>query len=369
MANNELTANKSQAITYEASGQEIKLSPSIVTQFITKGDGAITEQEAINFMMLCKYAELNPYLNEAYLVKFGNKPAQMITSKEAFMKRAERQPTYKGNKAGIIVLDKNGEIIEREGTIKTKNEELLGGWARVFRSDREEPTYISINFEEFAKYKYDGSLQATWNQMPANMIRKSALVNALREAYPDQLGAMYTEDEPDVGESAPKAATNVEEDKKTQDLLSEFKEKTQKKEPENEEIPPKGADPNIEVELTDSERDELATFRKAQKEKQEQDEEQPFGNPESVEAEFEEVISNDEEVLATESEVNQQEEVSETENTDEPKEIDWSNYTVDQIKQSLDNKDVKYKSNARRDELIAVAEMTLNGGGIQDELF
>src|SRR5699024_8672604 len=186
-------ANKSQAIIYEVSGQEIKLSPSIVTQFIKKGDGNITDQEAMNFMLLCKYAELNPFLNEAYLVKFGNKDAQMITSKEAFMKRAERQPTYKGNKAGIIVLDKNGEIVEREGTIKTKNEELLGGWAKVFRADREEPTYISINFEEFAKYKYDGTLQATWAQMPANMIRKSALVNALREAYPDQLGAMYTE--------------------------------------------------------------------------------------------------------------------------------------------------------------------------------
>ena len=145
-------ANKSQAIIYEVSGQEIKLSPSIVTQFIKKGDGNITDQEAMNFMLLCKYAELNPFLNEAYLVKFGNKDAQMITSKEAFMKRAERQPTYKGNKAGISVLDKDGEIVEREGTIKTKNEELLGGWAKVFRADREEPTYISINFEEFAKY-------------------------------------------------------------------------------------------------------------------------------------------------------------------------------------------------------------------------
>ena len=81
------------------------------------------------------------------------------------------------------------------------------------------------------------------------------------------------------------------------------------------------------------------------------------------------MISDDKEVPTTESEVNQQEETSETENDDEPKQIDWSNYTVDQIKQSLDNKDVKYKSNARRDELIAVAEMTLNGSGIQDELF
>ena len=31
--------------------------------------------------------------------------------------------------------------------------------------------------------------------MPATMIRKTALVNALREAFPDDLGNMYTEDD------------------------------------------------------------------------------------------------------------------------------------------------------------------------------
>ena len=31
--------------------------------------------------------------------------------------------------------------------------------------------------------------------MPATMIRKTALVNALREAFPEDLGNMYTEDD------------------------------------------------------------------------------------------------------------------------------------------------------------------------------
>src|SRR5690625_4608008 len=34
--------------------------------------------------------------------------------------------------------------------------------------------------------------------MPLNMIRKSAIVNAQREAFPDALGALYTEDDADV---------------------------------------------------------------------------------------------------------------------------------------------------------------------------
>lgn len=31
--------------------------------------------------------------------------------------------------------------------------------------------------------------------MPMNMIRKTAIVNALREAFPNNVGAMYTEDD------------------------------------------------------------------------------------------------------------------------------------------------------------------------------
>lgn len=37
--------------------------------------------------------------------------------------------------------------------------------------------------------------QSTWKTMPATMIRKTAIVNALRETFPDTLGGMYTEDD------------------------------------------------------------------------------------------------------------------------------------------------------------------------------
>ncbi|HJG95079.1 MAG TPA: phage recombination protein Bet [Enterococcus faecalis] len=208
-------------LTYTAGGQEIKLSPDSVSQFVTKGNGKITREEAYNFIQLCRYAELNPFLNEAYIVKFGNQPAQMITGKEAFMKRAERQKSYNGFKAGIVVFNSKGEIEEREGTIIIDGkEQLLGGWAIVFRKDRDNEYKVTINFDEFAKRKSNGELQSTWQSMPANMIRKSALVNALREAYPDQLGAMYTEDEPNLTEVQ---AVKEEKNEKTEEILEGFK--------------------------------------------------------------------------------------------------------------------------------------------------
>ncbi|MDS7999093.1 recombinase RecT, partial [Streptococcus pneumoniae] len=48
---------------------------------------------------------------------------------------------------------------------------------------------IVVSREEYDKK------QSTWNTMPATMIRKVALVNALREAFPEDLGNMYTEDD------------------------------------------------------------------------------------------------------------------------------------------------------------------------------
>ena len=140
------------------------------------------------YMNLCQYQKLNPFLNEAYLIKFGNSPAQIVVSKEAFMKRAEQHEEYLGFEAGII-YEIDGELKEVVGAIKPRNAELVGGWCRVYRADRDKPIEVKVAFDEFNKK------QSTWKEQPMNMIRKVAIVNALREAFPQTLGAMYTEDE------------------------------------------------------------------------------------------------------------------------------------------------------------------------------
>ncbi|EAE6506666.1 phage recombination protein Bet [Listeria monocytogenes] len=174
---------------YEVNGEEVKLSGNIIAQYLVRGNEQVTEQEIVMFLQLCRYQKLNPFLNEAYLVKFKGSPAQIITSKEAFMKRAESHPQYDGLVAGIVV-EREGQMVEVEGAIKLDKDKLIGGWAKVYRKDRDKPIVTKISLSEFGKG------QATWKQMPLNMIRKTAIVNAMREAFPDNLGAMYTEDEP-----------------------------------------------------------------------------------------------------------------------------------------------------------------------------
>lgn len=180
-----------KATEFEVNGEPVKLSGNMVKQYLVRGNGEVSDQELVMFINLCKYQKLNPFLNEAYLVKFGSQPAQIITSKEAFMKRAENHPAYEGFEAGIIV-ERDGELKEIEGAVKLSNDKLIGGWAKIYRSDRQKPITTRISLEEFGKG------QATWKQMPLNMIRKSAIVNAQREAFPETLGALYTEDDTDV---------------------------------------------------------------------------------------------------------------------------------------------------------------------------
>lgn len=185
---NELEKTKETSVTFEANGEQVTLTPSMVKKFLANGNNNITTQEIVMFINLCKYQHLNPFLNEAYIVKYKTNPAQLITSKEAFMKRAESHPQYNGFRAGCIVL-RNNEVVYTNGAFILSTDKLLGGWAEVSRKDRDIPVRVELSMKEFSKN------QSTWRTMPATMIRKTAIVNALRETFPDTLGGMYTEDD------------------------------------------------------------------------------------------------------------------------------------------------------------------------------
>lgn len=175
-------------VEYTSGNEQVKLSNHIVRTHLVHGDKTkVSDSDILQFICICKYNQLNPFLNEAYLVKFGNE-AQMVVSKEAMFKRADACPNFEGIQAGVIVR-RNGEIIDVEGCFVDKNEELLGGWAKVYRSDRKYPIVARCSLTEFEKN------QATWKTMKSTMISKVAKVQALREAFPNQLGAMYAKEE------------------------------------------------------------------------------------------------------------------------------------------------------------------------------
>ena len=194
---NSLARKSNESVTTFTVGNDtVTLSPSIVRNYLTNGNGAVTDQEVNYFVHLCRGQRLNPFLKEIYLIKFGQQPATFVVSKEAFLKRAEANSQYDGSESGIIVLNKDGELIERKGGFFLKDsEQVVGGWAKVYRKDRKYPSDVQVTFEEYAGRTKDGNLNSNWANRPATMIKKVALVQALREAFPNDLNNLYTEEE------------------------------------------------------------------------------------------------------------------------------------------------------------------------------
>ena len=180
LVKSEAEKNKGE-FTYLANGEEVKLSAAMVKKYLVSGDASkITDQEVMMFLTLCKYQHLNPFLREAYLIKYGNKEATIVTGKDTFLKRAAKNPRYLGKESGIIVNTEDEGIVHREGTFHLPNEPIVGGWAKIFVKGRH-PELYTVSFDEYVGKKSDGTINSQWQSKPATMIRKVAVVQGLRE--------------------------------------------------------------------------------------------------------------------------------------------------------------------------------------------
>jgi len=167
--------------TDSATGADVELSiAEIKRTFCPKA----TDQEAANFLHLCRYMGLNPFVKDAYLIKYGDGAATMVVGKDAFMKRADAHPQFAGITSGVIV--KAGDKIDnRTGTLVLSGDEIVGGWARVARNDRKVDVDVTVTFSEF------NNNRGLWKTMPSVMIEKCAIVTALRRAFPATFSGMY----------------------------------------------------------------------------------------------------------------------------------------------------------------------------------
>lgn len=173
----------------DSSGQEITITDVDVVRVFCDNP-AVTQREVKLFVELCKAQRLNPFIREAYLVKYGDKPASLVVGKDVYTKRAQANPRFKGMQAGIFVT-RDGKGKEREGSMVLPGETVVGGWCKVFVEGYDVPIYDSVAFEEYATRKRDGKLGGSWAKMPGTMIRKVAMVHALREAFPDEFQGLY----------------------------------------------------------------------------------------------------------------------------------------------------------------------------------
>tara|TARA_Y100000310_G_scaffold331831_1_gene406158 strand:- start:19 stop:948 length:930 start_codon:yes stop_codon:yes gene_type:complete len=148
-----------------------------------------TDHEVFYFMKFCMYMGLNPFIHEVYPIKFrADEPIKIVVDKHAVLKRAHKSPDFRDVRAGIIVWRDECEV-ELPSIMRLHSDETIGGWCRVYRHsdgpNGREPLYHAVPVGE-----YDTG-NGPWRSHLGTMIRKVAMVQALREAFPELLGGIY----------------------------------------------------------------------------------------------------------------------------------------------------------------------------------
>lgn len=173
---------------------KIQLSIEIVKRLVavkTKSGKTASDEDAFRFMLLCQARKLNPFEGDCYLIGYDSQHGasfSLITSHQAFLKRAELHPEFDGLESGTIVL-RDAKITDLVGDWHMPNDKILGGWATVHFKNRKHPMTKRLRLERFNKNF------GVWQQDPAGMIVKCAEADALRSSFPTMLGGMFVEQE------------------------------------------------------------------------------------------------------------------------------------------------------------------------------
>lgn len=144
-----------------------------------------TDKEIIMFLQIAKLNQLNYFKREIYLVKYKEgTPASILTGYEVYLKRAERSGKYLGFKVWI------------EGTVPD-----MKACIEVRHKDWNEPLFHEVDYSEYVQMKWDKDTRKRvpnkfWKEKPKTMLKKVAISQGLRFAFPDELaGLPYVREE------------------------------------------------------------------------------------------------------------------------------------------------------------------------------
>lgn len=162
------------AVQGAVNAPQIMLSESDVKKYIAP---TATDKELFLFMGIARSYGLNPFKREIYFLKYGGKDAAIIVGYESYIKRAERTGLLDGWEVSLATDDMGEKAI-----------------ITIYRKDRSKPFIWTVYRKEF------DTGQANWVKMPLFMLRKVAISQGFRLAFPEEIGGM-----PYIPEELPKA--------------------------------------------------------------------------------------------------------------------------------------------------------------------
>ena len=132
----------------------------------------LTDSEFLLFAEIVKNTGLNPVTKEVWAIKAGGR-LQIMTGINGFLKIANVHPAF------------DGMEVNHEWDGKT----LVSCTVKVHRKDRQFPSIATAYMAEYSKPT------PIWKQMPSVMLAKCAKSLAIREAFINELGGLYTQEE------------------------------------------------------------------------------------------------------------------------------------------------------------------------------
>lgn len=147
----------------------------------------LTNSEFLLFSEMVKATGLNPVTKEIWAIKAGGR-LQVMTGINGFLKIANSHPAFDGMEVSHDWDGKN----------------LVSCTVKVHRKDRKFPAIATAYMAEYAKPS------PIWKQMPSVMLAKCAKSLAIREAFIQELGGLYTAEEMPTTYAQPAEVVNAE---------------------------------------------------------------------------------------------------------------------------------------------------------------